>query len=871
MGGSFNSAPVMNNLLRLVASILLAAQPSLAARQTQPNHQPARTQAAQPAPRTAADAQTQTVAVEELLPADTVAFVATSNLAGLLENFRRLDAVKTLEARLPKSERDGADSPLTEALRYLSFGIEDARALEDTRLGFALFKPAEQPAPERAPGFVPENETRLRVEAELQGEMKVEGAQSVPAPDPLFVAFVEASDLKSAQKAREQFINFYSDSFAELGKLSEVKQTAHRGATVDRFKNGYLGVMLGATYVIGEQGAVEAVLDLRGSRDAARLSDDADFARSRSQLATPVGLFAYLNGKPLAELVGPALSQVARAMGPMEFLFSDVQALQSAALSSTFDRDGVVDRLALNFDQSKPSLIRTVFSGPQGEAKAARLIPAGTPILWSHSVDWPTVYDNLIVPMVFRSMAQAELMRGAQAETTAEEKEWEKQQAEWGKKAEEAAANNQEPPPPPQMPETMLRRLQQQPDPQKLDEATQNVIARYEKDLGYKLRDELAKDFAGELTVAYGIPNQRGTVGRPRDAFATLIAVRDREAARAALLRLIAYTVMGNLQAMMGGQGTVAAGGAPQPDEKEKQKQFDAAAAVEMALKLVARETYKKAEIISLMSFAAIAFADEYVIVADSADTVKQLLDTPETGLSMLTDSNYRRATGGASSTVSQLFVAPRYFDEMLDGFVRNWSGQQIVEASAAAFPLSVPAMVAATVESTDRGLRVEAFSPLGVPGLVALEMFGSRVRARTNVNEYDARYALRQLAKAEQAYAKSHGGRYAALDALAKEKFEGVKYDFARLKAKDQPYTYELKLKAEGKGFEATATPARYGRQGRLSFFVDETGKIRRADKSGAPATAADEADESPLKHPEKEGDDEDEDDDKENRVSRR
>jgi hypothetical protein len=84
-------------------------------------------------------------------------------------------------------------------------------------------------------------------------------------------------------------------------------------------------------------------------------------------------------------------------------------------------------------------------------------------------------------------------------------------------------------------------------------------------------------------------------------------------------------------------------------------------------------------------------------------------------------------------------------------------------------------------------------------------------------------------------------------------------------LKGKDQIYAYELKLKASGKGFEATATPVKYGRRSRRSFFVDETGKIRHADKEGLPATAADEADESPLKHPNREGDDEEDEDDQE------
>jgi hypothetical protein len=42
-------------------------------------------------------------------------------------------------------------------------------------------------------------------------------------------AFVESSDLPSAQKARTQFITFFSDNFEDLGKLSDVKQTTLAG------------------------------------------------------------------------------------------------------------------------------------------------------------------------------------------------------------------------------------------------------------------------------------------------------------------------------------------------------------------------------------------------------------------------------------------------------------------------------------------------------------------------------------------------------------------------------------------------------------------------------------------------------------------
>jgi hypothetical protein len=52
--------------------------------------------------------------------------------------------------------------------------------------------------------------------------------------------------------------------------------------------------------------------------------------------------------------------------------------------------------------------------------------------------------------------------------------------------------------------------------------------------------------------------------------------------------------------------------------------------------------------------------------------------------------------------------------------------------------------------------------------------------------------------------------------------------------------YRFEI-TKAENQTFEAVATPIEYGRTGRRSFFIDESGKIRGADKNGAAANVND------------------------------
>jgi hypothetical protein len=48
--------------------------------------------------------------------------------------------------------------------------------------------------------------------------------------------------------------------------------------------------------------------------------------------------------------------------------------------------------------------------------------------------------------------------------------------------------------------------------------------------------------------------------------------------------------------------------------------------------------------------------------------------------------------------------------------------------------------------------------------------------------------------------------------------------------------YTVHLTITPDGKGYVAGAEPTRYGRTGKLSFWMDQTGNIKKADNGGKP-----------------------------------
>lgn len=103
-----------------------------------------------------------------------------------------------------------------------------------------------------------------------------------------------------------------------------------------------------------------------------------------------------------------------------------------------------------------------------------------------------------------------------------------------------------------------------------------------------------------------------------------------------------------------------------------------------------------------------------------------------------------------------------------------------------------------------------------------------------TAANELAAMTRLQAIGRAELAYQVESGGQYATLDELIKR---GMTNDPAQ--GKLTGYTFEVRVTAHG--FEATATPEKYGITGKRSFYVDEQNVMRGADKNGSPAGASD------------------------------
>jgi hypothetical protein len=821
----------------LLQPLLTAAQQTSA--QTE-NKKPETTSA-----QARAETEVKTIPAEELLPSSAMFFAVTTNLAGLLEGFRRLEAYKLLDTRLPKSERESEDNPLDLAARFVGMGIKEPEILSDTRIGLALLKP----------------EFAAQTEPKTTEVKKTEAQNNVPSPH--LIIFVEAANIEQAKKAREQFIAYYSDTFTDLGKPAVLKtgnDSIFKGAEIERFKNGYLGTMIGTTFLLGEAPAIQSVIRIQNSTDVERLSDDLEFIQSRGRLLAPTGLFAWVNGRALDSYLGLITQGVPFFLGTMSASLLPPGAIKSLALSSTFERDGVLDRLVVSLDPTKKNFFSTFFSGPSLEFRATRLIPEGTQIVISHSLDFARLYDDLIVPVVFGTMTETEAYKIAQKGVATRQP----QKGETKKRGEEGWDEVDE----------FARSLEQARRKTQTPEFINSLISRTEKEVGLKFREEITKCLGNEIAIAYQIPKDPAVPDDKQTHFASLIGLRDRDAARVSINKLIAYA-FGALGSGMTAGAKAAdaenssddvvtdvsipglAGGArkEKSDEQLKKEQEQRLALLQM----LPRENYKKAEIMSLMVFA-LAYVDDYLVIADSAETIKRMIDNAENGAGIERDPNYSRAMASApASSGARVFVGPEYFDEMIGGFVKAWVVKPSDKNESAA--LNLPATIAGFVEAGAHSIRIEAFSPIGVPAMFLFDSLSDQVRSAASGNEFEAQSLLRTVAAAQKRYAAAHQERYGTLDELIKFQKENPKpevhntkmapeerldvayrRDLSALRGEKNNYRFELKLKPESKGFEATATPAPYGRAARHSFFIDESGKLRRASRNGEPATARDE-----------------------------
>ncbi|MDT7808044.1 MAG: hypothetical protein QOJ70_1857 [Acidobacteriota bacterium] len=105
----------------------------------------------------------------------------------------------------------------------------------------------------------------------------------------------------------------------------------------------------------------------------------------------------------------------------------------------------------------------------------------------------------------------------------------------------------------------------------------------------------------------------------------------------------------------------------------------------------------------------------------------------------------------------------------------------------------------------------------------------------RIAAHESDAEDMLKRIQAAEIAYSFQNAGSFGDLSALVRTGY--VPQDI--LGTETTGYRFSVAAAPDGKSYAARAEPERYGRTGRLSFYMDKSG-IQKKDAGGKPLTAS-------------------------------
>lgn len=359
------------------------------------------------------------------------------------------------------------------------------------------------------------------------------------------------------------------------------------------------------------------------------------------------------------------------------------------------------------------------------------------------------------------------------------------------------------------------------------DEKPYDPFADLEKNGGFKIKEDLLPALGTEIAFASSMKALQGVGGfmvmtpqratpkpspdakqaeeeklqKQRDEQSSpmvLIAVRDREGAK----RLIPK--------IMEGLGIGAANLIGTPSKRDDTEMVDFAGAF------------------------AYAFVGDFLVIS-TTPTIKHVIDSHINHQTLASNSAYRDFTRWQPrEIVGQVYVSPA----LMDSFTKAaHDPSQTIAAAMREYLLRLnPTPQAITYALSNEGFG--AVHELHLPKSFVLASVAGAASATKEpppeMNEAIAVSMLRVVANAEATYQSTGGkGSYGSLDKLVEAKLV--------VRETLEKYGYRIEVTASGNQFEATATPAEYGKTGKLSYFIDQSGVVRGGDHGGGAASASD------------------------------
>jgi hypothetical protein len=249
---------------------------------------------------------------------------------------------------------------------------------------------------------------------------------------------------------------------------------------------------------------------------------------------------------------------------------------------------------------------------------------------------------------------------------------------------------------------------------------------------------------------------------------------------------------------------------------------------------LAQTEKHGDTEMVNYAGIFAYAFVGDFVVISDALG-VRKVVDAYVNHTTLSSNTVFRNSRRWQSSRTSgQVYISPALMEGYQDQ-VRKSSAT--MDAGLRDFLLGLnPNAEAITYALSDdgMGLRHELRLPKNYILMTIASVSSAFKNPPPEMNEAIATGGLQWIASAETQYKAGPGkGGYGSFQQLVDAKlFQPDSLD---------KYGYKFEVTVAGAAFEATATPKEYGKGGKRSFFVDQTGVVRGDDHGGGPATVAD------------------------------
>lgn len=226
-------------------------------------------------------------------------------------------------------------------------------------------------------------------------------------------------------------------------------------------------------------------------------------------------------------------------------------------------------------------------------------------------------------------------------------------------------------------------------------------------------------------------------------------------------------------------------------------------------------------------------------LVAGELKAVRHCVDSFDSRQTLASTNVYRDAVAWqAKQKLVHLYLSDSVLKTTFEATKKRSSGSTDPIVRALLAQLEVAETAPASYEATNEGDVVmhEVRLPVSLVRTYALSIAVAAKDSAVLMNETMAVYALNRIAGAQSSYKDERKkGRYATLEELIAEEL------LEKTFLENMEYRFELEI--AGDRFEVSATPKTYGKTGRRSFFIDNTGTIRGADHKGEPANTDDPA----------------------------